>query len=181
MRQNGSDQRTDRVAPRRDTRPPPDDAPADAIGRVLRDYEARGLIRKVRAHTLTANGVEFDIVWNDRLLRIVFHSRKASLTMPDLLTNVPADTPMYREFAALVRGFRSSKLAPHRRLDAGKAAISHRNRNGSVAVLVTVRDGDAEYATRQLLRIVHEVLVGFLNDPQYSEYEYAEFGVNRWI
>lgn len=181
MRHNGPDQRAGRVALGHHTPELRSDDVADAMGRVLRDYQARGLLQEVSTPTTTPAGVAFDIVWNDRPLQVVFDSRRAALAVPDLLTNLGADTPMYAEFTAFVRALRSSKMPPHRRIQPEKAGVSYRSRGGSVAVSVKVRDGDVDYATRQLLRFLHETFAGFLNDPQYSDYEYAEFGISRWI
>jgi hypothetical protein len=75
---------------------------------------------------------------------------------------------MYREFKEFVKSRHSESLPDHRRIDPKRAAARPSNRAGNVALTLTVKNGDYEYATRKLIHLVHEVYLVFLQEAHYD-------------
>jgi hypothetical protein len=85
-----------------------------------------------------------------------------------VLPEVPAGSSMYREFKEFVKSRQSESLPDHRRIHPKKATVRPSNRSGNVALTLTVKNGDYEYATRKLIHLVHEVYLVFLQEGHYD-------------
>ena len=75
---------------------------------------------------------------------------------------------MYREFKEFVASRSSASLPDHRRIDPKKAAVRPSNRSGNVALTLTVKNSDYDYATRKLIHLVHEIFLVFLHEGHYD-------------
>jgi hypothetical protein len=75
---------------------------------------------------------------------------------------------MYREFKEFVKSRQSESLPDHRRIHPKKATVRPSNRSGNVALTLTVKNGDYEYATRKLIHLVHEIYLVFLLEGHYD-------------
>ncbi len=75
---------------------------------------------------------------------------------------------MYREFKQFVESRHSESLPDHRRIDPRKPPSGPSNRSGKVALTLTVKNSDYEYATRKLIHLVHEVFLVFLQEGHYD-------------
>ncbi len=57
-----------------------------------------------------------------------------------VLPEVPAASPMYREFKQFVESRHSTNLPDHRRIDPKKAVAKPSNRSGKVALTLTAKN-----------------------------------------
>ena len=111
----------------------------------------------------------FKILWHrDRFFELILDTHKKTLRFPVVLPEVPAGSSMYREFKEFVKSRHSESLPDHRRIDLKKAAVRPSNRSGNVALTLTVKNGDYEYATRKLIHLIHEVYLVFLQEGHYD-------------
>lgn len=112
----------------------------------------------------------FKIVWHrNQPFDFVLDAAKKTLHVPVLLPQVPARSPMYREFKAFLAERTSKQMLEHRRIDARKVALTCANKAGNVSVTMTVRGGDYEYAARKLVNFINEVFLSFL--LSYFDYQ----------
>jgi hypothetical protein len=88
------------------------------------------------------------------------------LRFPLVLPEVPP--PMYRQLKEFLDSRKSPNLPDHRRIDPKKATIRPSKRSGNVALTLTVKNGDYEYATRKLIHLVHEIFLVFLHEAHYE-------------
>ena len=151
----------------------------ERIFRVLEKYAQKGVFRGFSRGTARAGRVPFKMFWHrDRYYDLILDPRRKTLRMPGVLPMVPAKSAMYREFREYIESRHSTDLPPHRRIDSRKARLSCENRRGNVGVVMTVRDGDYEYATRKLINAIHEIFLGFLTDGPYYDYQIEAFGLD---
>ena len=85
---------------------------------------------------------------------------------------------MYREFKEFVGSRHAAGLLEHRRIDPKKAVVRPSNRRGNIALTLTVKNGDYDYATRKLIHLVHEIFLVFLYDGRYYDYVIKTFGLD---
>jgi hypothetical protein len=143
----------------------------DTVGRILEDYAKRRVFRGFTHEPAGQGKAAFKIVWrHDRVFDLILDPQTGTLQFPLLLPNVPADSTMYGEFKAFIQWRHADTALAHRGIDRKKARVHCRNRAGAVALSLTVKDGDYEYATRKLIHLVQEIFLVFLADGPYRDY-----------
>jgi hypothetical protein len=119
------------------------------------------------------------MVWHfDRAFELLLDVPEKTLRFPVVLPGVPARSPMYRELRAFLKERHSAELPEHRRVNPVKARLTMTNQQGAVALKLTVKDGDFEYAMRKIIQIVHEIFMVFLVDGPYYEYMVEQLGLD---
>lgn len=121
----------------------------------------------------------FKILWHrDRFFDLVLDTREKTLRFPVVLPEVPAKSSMYGEFKEFLESRAAASLPEHRRIDKKKASVRASNRGGNVALTLTVRNGDYEYATRKLIHLVHEIYLVFLYEARNYDYLIKTFDLD---
>lgn len=151
----------------------------ELVGGILETYAARAVFRGFSHGPVRGGRAIFRMLWHrDRLFELLLDVPRKTLRFPVVLPEVPANSPMYREFREFVESRFSDNLPEHRRIDAKKASIRCGNRGGSVSLTLTALDGDFDYGVRKLIHLVHEVYMDFLLDGRYYEYMVEKFDLD---
>ena len=148
--------------------------PLDSVDALLRSRADRGVFRSFAA-ARQRDRLECSFVWlRERPIRLIFDPRRGTLEFRDLLPNLPAKAPLYKDLRKFLRKLSGDTLPLHRRIDAQRAKVQSRNRKGSVSVSLRSLDGDWDYAVSKSLKVVNEIFLGFLRGPYY-EYTVENF------
>jgi hypothetical protein len=100
------------------------------------------------------------------------------LTFVDFLPAVPARSVMDRQLRAFIKSRSDKALPDHRRVDLNKVGVSVLNRNATISVAFKLQAKHIEYGTRKAVHLIHEVLMDFLNEPEYVQYNIDYFNLN---
>jgi hypothetical protein len=143
----------------------------NTIQAVIQGYSQRGHFRRLSEQR---NGTVFEFKWlNDKAMKLTWDPASGTLLFRDVLPNIPARSPLYKE----LRGFLAEKfdaaLPEHRRLDADRVGLVCTNRKSSVSVGLKLRSSDDEYGPRKLVNFVHEMFV-YLAEA-WPDYMYESF------
>jgi hypothetical protein len=156
------------------------DAPVALVTAILEEYAAKAVFRGFSAHPGPPGKASYRMIWHhDRPFELQLDVRKGMLRFPEVLPEVPARSAMYRELQAFLKSRQSDEVPQHRRVDPAKARLTANNLRGSVALTLTTKDGDFEYATRKIINIVHEIFLVFLVDGSYFEYMVEHLGLDQ--
>ena len=138
------------------------------VGEVLRSYADRGVFRGFADQPFVRGRAEYRFLWlHETPFRLVLDTRKGTLTLRDLLPNVPYPSAMDRSFRAFLKERSSPSLPPHRRIDPDKATLRCTNRGGRVSVSIEVTKGDWAYAVKKAVSLLSEIFHGFLRGPYF--------------
>jgi hypothetical protein len=96
----------------------------------------------------------------------------------DCLPGVPAHSEMDRRLRTFVVSRCQRTVPEHRRVDLKRLGVSVVNRKGNVSLAFRLRPKDIEYGTKKAVHLVHEILMDFLNDSLYIEYQIQHFNFN---
>jgi len=151
----------------------------EAVTTALESYAHRGVFRGF-SKTGAKNGkATYRMMWHrDRFFDLTLDLRKATLRIPVVLPEVPAQTAMYREFKKFVISKQAETLPDHRRIDTNKVSVKYRNSGGDIAITFAALDGDFEYTARKLIHLVHEIYLEFLMDGPYYDYMVDHLGLD---
>lgn len=151
----------------------------EIVASALEEYAARGIFRGFSRGPVAGGKAAFKIVWHyDCIFELIFDSARSAFRFPFVLGDVPADSPMYKEFKAFVRSRQSAELPDHRRIDRGKVEIRLYNRDGTISLRFRVKDGDIEYGVRRMINLVNEIFLAFLPDGPYYDYLVQTFDLD---
>jgi hypothetical protein len=152
----------------------------DTVRALLQHYATRGAFRSF-SEVQRASGrvAEFQFSWfRDVRFRVTYNPARQTLTFVDLLPAVPARSAMDRHLRTFIAS-RSDKSVPeHRRVDLKKVSVSVLNRKNAISVAFALKPRQIEYGTRKAVHLVHEVLMDFLNDSEYVDYNIEHFNLN---
>jgi hypothetical protein len=141
------------------------------ITSLMEDYAKRGVFRGFNKLPIRRGVAAFQMIWHwDRRFEVIARPRTKTITIPVLLSAVPARSSLYRDFKAFVKSSQAESLAPHRRIDKRKVRV------GDVSLSMVVRDSDYGYALQRLIHLVHETYLIFLPCGPYHEYMVEELG-----
>ncbi len=147
----------------------------EAVCRLLRSRASHGTFRSFSVRRLRGQ-LAFSFVWlRERPFRLVFNADRSRLEFRDVLPNLPAKEPMYKDLRRFVKGRCDAELPEHRRIAPERLRVKSRNRKGSVTLSVESLDADWDYAVSKALKFVNEVFLGFLRGP-YHEYMVKNLG-----
>ena len=153
---------------------------AAAVRALLQHYATRGAFRSFSEVAGTAGrSTEFQFLWfRDVRFRVTYTPSTHTLTFADLLPAVAARSEMDRHLRRFVESRCAKTLPEHRRVDLHKVGISVVNRRSAISFVFTLKPRQLEYGTKKAVHLVHDVLMDFLNEPQYVEYNIAHFNLN---
>ena len=152
----------------------------ESVRALLQHYAARGAFRSFSEVPQPSRRlVEFQFLWfRDVRFRVTYNPAARMLTFVDVLPAVAVRSEMDRRLRAFIAS-RSSKSVPeHRRVDLKKVYVSVVNRKGAISVTFALKPRQIEYGTRKAVHLIHEVLMDFLNDSEYVEYNIEHFNLN---
>jgi hypothetical protein len=132
--------------------------------------ETRGRRHQISFHFLWFRDVQFQVISEPRTSR---------LTFVRLLPGVPARSAMDRAFRAFVASRSSASLSESQRVDLRKVQVRVINCGGNASLEFVLNPGHVEYGVEKAVHLVHDVLMNFLNDSQYVEYNITHFNLNR--
>jgi hypothetical protein len=95
-----------------------------------------------------------------------------------MLPAVPPRSAMDRHLRAFIKSRSDKSLPEHRRVDLRKVGLSVLNRKAAISIAFVLKPGHIEYGTKKAVHLIHEVLMDFLNEPQYVEYNIDHFNLN---
>jgi hypothetical protein len=145
----------------------------------FKHYATRGSFRSFSEQQGSGGHVEFDFLWfRDVKFRVVYDPARRRLTFVKLLPAVPARSSMDRLFRAFVASRCETSLPAHRGVDLGKVGLTVVNRNGAVSLVFTLKPKHIEYGVKKAVHLVHEVLMDFLNDSLYVDYNIDHFNLD---
>jgi hypothetical protein len=143
----------------------------------MEDYAKRGVFRGFNKLPIRRGVAAFQMIWHwDRRFDVIARPRTKTITIPVLLSAVPARSSLYRDFKAFVKSSQANSLAPHRRIDKRKVRVQCIKQLGNVSLRMLVRDSDYGYALQRLIHLVHETYLIFLPCGLYHDYMVEEFG-----
>jgi hypothetical protein len=149
-------------------------APAVVVRRTLREYLDRGIFSGFHEQRGRNGTVAFSFFWlTDRPFRLVCDGRRATLQLRDLLPHVPARSALDRDLRDLLHTRVDGDLPRHRMVDSKRAVVSLRNRQGSLSLVLTVKNNQYTYGVRKLLNLTNEIFVRLYDSHQ--EYMWEQF------
>jgi hypothetical protein len=149
------------------------------VAGILKTYADRGVFRGFSEGASRAGRATFKILWHrDRLFDLILDVPKKTLRFPAVLPEVPAKSPMYREFRDFIESRHSTELPAHRGIDPRKARLQTAARAGAASLTLTVKGGNFEYGVRKLINTVHETYMVFLADGRYYDYMVETFDLD---
>lgn len=152
---------------------------ADIVAQRLEHYARRGVFRGFSPAAKQGAKPSFRILWHrGQTFELVLDPKRGTLKFPVVLPAVPSDSAMYAALKAFVRARQSDDLPEHRRIDRARAEVRLYNRTGDVALTLTSKDGDLDYAAQKLVHLVHEIYLQFLADGRYRDYMIAHLGLD---
>jgi len=155
------------------------ESPTEQIPRTLEGYASRGVFQGFSRGPLRRDKLTFKIAWHRGcVFDLILDVERGTLRFANVLTNVPANSTMYRELKEFIKSRQSDDIPEHRRIDDRRARIRSASRNGTVALVLTIKDGDYEYGVRKLVHLVHEIFMIFLIDGNYFDYMVENFGLD---
>ena len=164
------------------TIPHPLNAPflnTEVVRRVFGTYAERGVFRSFSEIPAAGSAVRFRFQWfRDVAFVVEFRPRTRTLAFVDLLPEVPARSAMDRDLRAFVKGRTARAVPEHRRVDVRKMTAACRNRGGRISIVITLKDRHAEYGVRRAVNLVQEILMDFLNDDRFTQYQVAHFSLD---
>ncbi len=151
----------------------------DAVAQVLADYAQRRVFHGFSRGPASAAKATFQIVWHrGRVFELTFDGRAGTFRLGELLTDVPADSSIYKDLKAFIRSRQADDLPDHRRLDKQRIQIRTYNRGGNILLVLKSKDGDAEYAVRKLVHLINEIYLTFLAEGEYFDYVVETFNLD---
>jgi len=154
-------------------------SPVEMVSEVLALYARRGVFRAFSEGVVRKGNMTFSIVWHyGRRFDVVLDTEKGIIRFQNVLSEVPANSPMYSDLKTFIKSRQAHTIPEHRAIDPRKALVKPYNRRGNVCLSVQVKDEDYVYGTRKLVHLVNEIFLVFLIDGAYYEYLIETLGVD---
>jgi hypothetical protein len=145
----------------------------------LQHYADRGAFRSFSEVGTRGRKTSFQFLWfRDVKFHVTFDDATRVLTFVDVLPGVPARSPMDAALRRFVASRALRSVPEHRRVDLKKVGVRVVNRGGALSVAFTLQPRHVEYGVKKAVHLVHEVLMDFLNDSLYVDYQIAHFNLN---
>ena len=150
----------------------------ETVRACFKQYAARGAFRSFSEITAPRK-LEFRFLWfRDVSFRVVYAPNTRVLTFVECLPGVPFRSAMDRALRAFVASRSEAAVPEHRRVDRKKVGVEVVNRGGAVSIAFRLKPPHIEYGTKKAVHLVHDVLMDFLNDSRYIEYQIEYFNFN---
>lgn len=151
----------------------------DLVRSSLQHYATRGAFHSFSEVPARGSLVAFRFLWfRDVTFRVTFDPKTRVLTFVDVLPAVPARSEMDRALRAFVTGRSDKSVVEHRRVDVKKVGVSIVNRRGAISIAFQLKPKHLQYGITKAVHLIHEVLMDFLNDSNYVEYNIDHFNLN---
>lgn len=164
---------------RRPNVPSPTPSAIDVVSQVLAGYAQRRVFHGFSSTSTARGKASFQIAWHrGRAFELSFDAKTCTLRLPEMLTAVPANSPMYADLKVFIRARQSDELPEHRRIDGRKVQVRTYNRDGNILLVMKATDRDSQYAARGLVHLVNEIYLTFLADGNYFDYLVETFNLD---
>ncbi len=141
----------------------------------MEGYARRGVFRGFSAGPPRSGKSTFRMVWyKNRPFELAVDTAKGEFRFVNLLPELPAASPVYRDLKAFVKARQASDLPEHRRIDPDRADVRLQNRQGNVSLILS-SPGDLEYGARKVIHLVQEIFLSFLAEGLNLEYAVGTF------
>jgi len=141
------------------------------VGDTLEEYAQRGVFQGFSRQQEGRQRAEYRVLWHrDQLFQWQWDGAKRHLRIACVLPQVPAKSPMYRQFKAWLKDRQSPTLPAHRQCDPRKVTLKTYNRGGEVALTMQLLDADTAYGVRKLVALVNEIYLDFLSSGLYFDW-----------
>jgi len=149
------------------------------VGNILEEYAERGVFQGFSRRETGRQRGQFRVQWHrNQLFDVTYDGAKKSLRIACVLPQVPAKSPMYKEFKLWLKARADDALPDHRRCDDKKVNLKTYNRGGDVALTLQMLDGDVEYSVRKLVSLVNEIYLDFLSSGLYFDWLIETFDLD---
>ena len=152
----------------------------ERVRALLEHYATRGVFRSFSdVASAPGRSTEFQFLWfRDVKFRVAYNPTRHTLTFVNALPAVPTRSEMDRHLRAFIQSRSHTSVPEHRRVDLKKVGVSVLNRKGAISIAFTLKPRQLEYGVKKAVHLVHEVLMDFLNESQYVEYNIEHFNLN---
>jgi hypothetical protein len=151
----------------------------DLVRASLQHYAARGAFRSFSEIKGRGRRAAFRFHWfRDVAFTVTYDPDTRVLTFVDALPAVPSRSAMDKHLRRFVASRSAASVPEHRRFDLKKVTVHLSNRRGAVAFAFTLTPRHVEYGVQKASISCTEVLMDFLNEPQYVEYNIDHFNLN---
>jgi len=144
--------------------------PLELISRQLESYAERGVFR---SYSRNANVFRFYWLWNLPFL-LTYDIQEKALEFAKLFPNMIPGSDLEEELKAFIKQAYSADRPDHRRFDPRRLSVHYTNRRNAGSLKFVIAGNHHEYAVKQVLNLVNEIFVGFLN-VRYPEYMSKNF------
>ncbi len=152
----------------------------ETVRALLQHYATRGAFRSFSETVGTsARSATFQFLWfRDVKFSVTYQASTRTLTFVDMLPSLPSRSEMDRHLRAFIKSRSDRSLPEHRRVDPQKVGVVVMNRKSAISVAFRLKSSQIEYGTRKAVHLIHDVLMDFLNEPQYVAYNIDHFNLN---
>jgi hypothetical protein len=151
----------------------------ERVRAALQHYATRGAFRSFSEVPGRGKVAAFKFLWfRDVAFRVTFDPATRTLTFVDALPGVPARSSMDRELREFVSSRSAKSVVEHRRVDVKKVGVAVVNRRGKISLTFQLKPKHFDYGLTKAVHLMHEVLMDFLNDSKYVEYNIDHFNLN---
>ena len=153
--------------------------PLTTVRAALQHYADRGAFRSFSDVGGRGRKTSFRFVWfRDVTFHVTFDEPSRLLTFVGVLPGIAARSPMDAALRAFVASRSLASVPEHRRVDLKKVGVRVVNRGGAISIAFTLTPKHTEYGVKKAVHLVHEILMDFLNDSLYVDYQIAHFNLN---
>jgi len=152
------------------TRPAARNLSLEIISRQLESYAQRGVFR---SYSRNADTFRFYWLWN-LSFHLTYDVKQKALEFIKLFPNMVPGSDLEGELKAFIKQASSPDRPDHRRLDPRRLSIHYTNRRNAGSLKFLIGGNHHEYAVKQILNLVSEIFVGFLN-VRYPDYMSKNF------
>ena len=146
---------------------------------------ARGVFRGAAVPPIRAGLESYGIVWfRGQTMRLDVDAHRGRVCLQDVLPPIAPRSRIDRDVRNWLRSRESPELPAHRIIDPLQFQTALRRAGGRMQLIVTSRFGEADQATRKLLRLVNELYLDFLAAPGRYDWVVATYDLDpdqpRW-
>ena len=155
------------------------------VSALIDDYVARGVFRGAAVPPIRAGLESYGIVWfRGQTMRLDVDTHRGRVCLQDVLPPIAPRSRIDRDLRNWLRSRESPELPAHRIIDPLQFQTALRRAGGRMQLIVTSRFGEADQATRKLLRLVNELYLDFLAAPGRYDWVVATYDLDpdqpRW-
>jgi hypothetical protein len=150
-----------------------------AVSAELQQYADRGIFQNFSQFVAGGgNTVSYRFNWlAESPFVLALKPNSQELELKELLPGVPFRSDMDRAFRQFLIQRSAASVPAHRRLDADRFAISCRNRQQKLSVILGFNAEDAGAAAKAAVNLLHEIFNNFLLEGPYQNYMVEFFNV----